>query len=266
MEVKQRGHMHPLIVRYWGLEACEAELRQAAEFVNLKSRWRGRNRFPNLLLAFEFFSAMPAVQAAGISLPQLDALRDYCNSGLPLGNPSLKTRLDQTGDPELKRLYEWSLAVNESIDRRMPPVPPFAHACRALRMMRAKSEVIVVSQTPTAALVKEWQLHRLEQYVGLIAGQEEGSKGAILQRQTAGRYRPAEMLMIGDAPGDAAAAREAGMSFYPITPGAEEAAWEHFCDEAYGRFLNGTYVGAYEEELIRAFDVALPADPPWKKS
>ncbi len=266
MGVKQREHMHPLIVRHWHLEICETELRRAAEFVNLESRWRGRNRFTNLLLTFELFIAMPEVQASGIRLPQTTALRDYCNSGLPLGNPSLKARLDETGDPELKRLYEWSLAVNDSIDHHMEPVPPFANALRALQIMYGRSEMVVVSQTPTAALIREWQLHKLEKYVSRIAGQEEGGKGSILLHETAGRYRRNDILMIGDAPGDAAAAREAGALFYPVMPGKEDAAWQHFCDKAYGRFLNDSYAGAYEAGLIYAFEAALPADPPWRNS
>ena len=68
---------------------------------------------------------------------------------------------------------------------------------------------------------------------------------------------------IGDAQGDLAAARQARVLFYPIDPGAEERAWERFCDEAYPRFLAGTYAGPYEQGLIAAFEALLPDTPPW---
>jgi len=59
MEVKQKDHFHPLIIKTWGLEAIEPQLRQAAEFVNLYSKWRGQNRFPALLQVFDLLHEWP---------------------------------------------------------------------------------------------------------------------------------------------------------------------------------------------------------------
>ena len=53
------------------------------------------------------------------------------------------------------------------------------------------------------------------------------------------------------------------MCFYPINPGREEASWERFCNEAYARFLAGTFSGAYEQNLITEFNALLPEKPPW---
>lgn len=261
MGVKQREHFHPLILRYWGLEALEVPFRQAAEFVNLASKWRGQNRFPNLLRAFDLLAEMPGVRASGVALPKTDALRAYCSSGLPLGNPSLKAEVERTGDPELRRLLDWSLAINHDIDTRMPPVAPFAWALRSLRLLASRSDVIVVSQTPEEALVKEWKLHRLDGLVRLIAGQELGTKAEHLRLAAGGKYAPGRVLMVGDAPGDAQAAQAAGALFYPILPNHEEESWQRFHDEAYARFLAGTYAGAYEQALVAAFDASLPDTP-----
>ena len=52
MGVKQKKHFHPLIIEKWNLKSIEGQLRQAAEFVNLYSAWRGQNRFPALLKTF----------------------------------------------------------------------------------------------------------------------------------------------------------------------------------------------------------------------
>ncbi len=263
MEVKQREHFHPLIIRYWDLGRIEPQLRAAAEFVNLRSQWRGRNRFPNLLLTFELLHAWDAVRRTGVKLPELDALRAYCNSGLSLGDPSLEAEVQRTGDPELRRLYAWSRAINADIDARMRPVPPFRWAVKALARIQAHSDALVVSQTPAQALVKEWRQHALTPYVALIAGQEHGTKAQQLQDAANGRYAPGRILMIGDAPADCAAARASGALFYPILPGHEEAAWERFCGEAYDRFLNGALAGPYADALLAAFDAALPDTPPW---
>jgi phosphoglycolate phosphatase-like HAD superfamily hydrolase len=264
MNVKQREHFHPLVIRFWGLEACAAEFKACAEFVNMYSKSRGSNRFPALLRTFELLHAHPGLRGRGAELPALDALRAYVSSGLPLGNPSLKAEAERTGDPELCRLLAWSLAINADIDARMRPVPPFPSARRALERMRALSDVIVVSQTPEEALVKEWQLHGIDGLVSFIAGQELGPKSEHLRLAASGKYAPDRVLLIGDATGDLAAAQRAGALFYPVVPGAEEESWRRFCDEAYDRFLAGSFAGSYADALTEAFLSALPDEPPWQ--
>lgn len=265
MNVKQKVHFHPLIIEHWGLEACEKQLRACAEFVNLRSRNRGTNRFPALLNVFDLFNAYPGVKESGVPLPKTEALRAYVHSGLPLGNPSLKAEVARTRDPELARLLAWSLAINVDIDTRMAPVSPFRWALKALALIREQSDVIVVSQTPEEALVKEWNHHGIRGFVDLIAGQELGTKAEHLRLATAGKYAAGRVLMIGDALGDARAAREAGVCFYPILPENEEDAWRRFCEEAYAKFLDGSYVGAYERALAESFEASLSDVPPWQR-
>jgi phosphoglycolate phosphatase-like HAD superfamily hydrolase len=263
MTVKQKEHFHPLIIRFWNLEQCEKELRACAEFVNLYSKNRGINRFPALLYTFELFAEYPGMRAAGIELPRTEALRAYIESGLPLGNPTLTQEAERTGDPELKRLLEWSLAINEDIDRNMREIPPFKWALKALQMIDGRSDVFVVSQTPEEALVKEWNLHDIHRYVYLIAGQELGTKKEHLALAADGKYTPKRILMIGDAPGDFKAAVGNSALFYPITPGREESSWERFCTEAFEKFLGGTFEGVYQQALLDEFDASLPEHPPW---
>lgn len=265
MGVKQKEHFHPLIIRFWGLEKIERQVRAAAEFVNLYSVWRGKNRFPDLLKSFELLADWDEVKASGVKLPDLTALRAYCNSGLALGNPSLQAEVARTNDPELKRLLEWSLAINRDIDRNMRPVPPFPWARKCLEKMHALSDLIVVSQTPEEALIKEWRHHGIENLVGLIAGQELGTKSEHLKLASGGKYPAHRVLMVGDAPGDFTAARDNHAAFYPIVPGQEDACWKRLHDEAFDRFLQGRYAGAYEENLVAAFNASLPDTPPWKK-
>jgi hypothetical protein len=123
--------------------------------------------------------------------------------------------------------------------------------------------VIVVSQTPTEALVREWTEHGIDQQVRFIAGQELGTKTEHIRFAAGGKYAPGKMLMIGDAPGDYKAARGNGALFYPINPGDEEASWKRLHDEALERFFAGSYAGDYEAGLIREFDAHLPEKPAW---
>jgi phosphoglycolate phosphatase-like HAD superfamily hydrolase len=265
MVVKQCNHFHPQIIRVWGLEKIEKQLREAAEFVNLYSVWRGSNRYPALLKVFELLWEWDEVAAVGVVLPALDSIRSYVESGLPLGIPTLEAEVERTSDAELARLLEWSLAVNEDIDENMEEIPPFEHCEAALRKISENSDAIVVSQTPEDALVKEWNLHDIAKYMELIAGQELGTKAEHLELAAGSKYAPERVMLIGDAPGDLRAAQQVGACFYPIIPGAEVAAWERFNREAYDRFLAGEYTGAYEQKLIAEFEKCLPDTPPWKR-
>lgn len=264
MEIKQRRHFHPWILRHWGLEQAGPELRETAEFVNLRSKWRGSNRFPALLKTFELFAARPQVRARGIALPDTRALRGYVNSGLPLGHPTLEQEAARTGDPELRRLLDWSRSVNRDISENMPPIPPFEAAREGLLRLRRRSDALVISQTPESALRAEWSQHGLAPFVRAIAGQERGTKTEQLRWASGGRYAAGRVLMIGDAPGDRAAARESGALFFPILPGREEESWRRFVEEGYDRFLSGRFAGSYEERLAAEFDSLLPGRPPWE--
>ena len=265
MGVKQREHFHPQIIKHWNLQKIEKQLRAAAEFVNLYSKWRGKNRFPDLLKVFELLHDWDEVKASGVKLPETAALRAYCNSGLPLGNPSLKAEVARTNDPELKLVMAWSLDVNKDIDQNMRPVPPFVWAKKSLEKMKGRSDMIVVSQTPEEALIKEWRHHKIEHFVPIIAGQELGTKSEHLKLASDGKYPSNRVLMIGDAPGDFTAAKDNHALFYPIVPGKEDASWKLFCEEAYDLFLKGSYGGAYADKLIKEFNDSLPEVPPWKK-
>lgn len=265
MEIKQKKCFHKIIVSHWHLEAIERYVREAAEFINLYSKSRGKNRFPCVLLTFDLLRERPEVIASGVKLPELSALRKFVDSGLPLGNPSLEKLVKETGDKELADVLKWSKAVNADIEKTVKEVPPFKWVVKSLDKIQQRSDAICVSQTPGEALVREWQEHNLMGYVKVIAGQELGTKTEHLQMATKGRYAPDKILMIGDAPGDMKAAKGVNAHFYPINPGHEIASWERFCKQAYDKFLDGTYGGAYENELVSEFDKLLPETPPWRR-
>ncbi|NLB59516.1 MAG: HAD family hydrolase [Lentisphaerae bacterium] len=266
MEIKQKKCFHKLIISHWGLQPLEKYVRQTAEFINLYSKYRGTNRFPCLAMTFDLLRERPEVIASGISIPQLPALKKFIASGQPLGNPSLEKAVLETGDAELAFVLKWSKAVNADIAQTVTNVPPYRWVLESLLKIQENSDPICVTHTPSEALIRKWQQHDLLQYVQVIAGQELGTKTEHLQLATGGRYAPADILMIGDAPGDLAAARAIHAHFYPINPGQEVQSWERFYHEAYAMFLAHTYGGDYEAARIADFEKLLPEQPPWQSN
>lgn len=266
MEIKHKECFTPNIIKFWGLQPVSKYARQASEFVNLYSKWRGVNRWPALVMVFDLLREREEVQRRNVHIPQADALRAFiAQKDFPLSNSGLKGYMAQhPGDAELERGMAWSEAVNAEIDAMVHGVPPFPYVRESLQSMADKADMMVVSATPGQALNKEWNEHDIAQYVRVIAGQEMGSKTVHLQLAAAGKYTPDHILMIGDAEGDMKAAKANQALFYPINPGAEEQSWKRFFDEAMGRFFAGTYAGEYEAALIAEFSTYLPDTPPWK--
>ena len=262
MEIKQKKCFHPQIMDEWDLWSIEKELRMVSEWVNLYSVHRGTNRFQALKIVFDFLREMPEEKRKGVEIPDTSALEKYINSGLPLGNDSLKVYVKD--HPEIERFLKWSLDVNKNVERIVKGVPPFRYVRESLEKIKDKADCIVVSATPNEALRREWEEHDLTKYVRLIAGQEMGKKKEHLQITTEGKYDKKHILMIGDAPGDLKAARANNALFYPVDSGKEEESWRRFYKEDLDRFLNDGYAGEYEEKLIEEFDKLLPETAHWK--
>jgi phosphoglycolate phosphatase-like HAD superfamily hydrolase len=265
MEIKHKECFTPNIIKHWDLQAVSKYAREAAEFVNLYSKWRGINRFPALLMVFDLLADRAEVQRRGVKLPEVPSLRKWVETETKLGNPALKQVVEKTGDAILKQSLAWSEAVNATIADMVHGVPPFPYLRESLDALAPKADMIVVSATPGEALRREWQEHDIAKYCAVIAGQEMGSKREHLALAAGDKYPKDRVLMIGDAPGDLKAAQANGFLFYPIEPGHEEDSWQRFHDEAMGRFLAGTYGGEYEAELIAEFEAILPDTPPWKR-
>jgi len=264
MELKHKECFIPNIVKYFGLQSVSKYAREAAEFVNLYSQWRGINRFPALTMAIDLLKERPEVIARGVEINNLQGVRDWCERETKLGNPTLKVEVENNDDPDLKLALEWSLAVNETVDEIVEGVAPYPFVRESLQKLSESADMIVCSATPNDALNKEWSEHGIAQYVAAICGQEAGSKKESLSTVKEHGYAEDHMLMMGDAPGDMKAARAVNALFYPINPGHEEESWERFHDEACEKFLNGEYKGAYEDSLIAEFEKLLPDTPPWK--
>ncbi|MBI1317659.1 MAG: HAD family hydrolase [Candidatus Hydrogenedens sp.] len=267
MELKHKECFIPNIIKFWGLQPVSKFARDAAEFVNLYSQWRGINRFPALPLTFDLLSDWDKVQARKAAIPPIPNLRRWLETESKLGNPALQAYCDAHPDEEdMQCALAWSKAVNATVaDVVGDGLPPFPYVRECLDKSSKAADMMVCSQTPTAALTQEWSEQGIADYVFAIAGQELGKKGEHIQFASEGRYQPDRILMIGDAPGDRKAAEQNGALFFPINPGEEDVSWKRLFEEGLDRFFNGTYRGAYQEALIADFERFLPDTPPWKR-
>jgi phosphoglycolate phosphatase-like HAD superfamily hydrolase len=262
MEIKHKECFAPMFIKHFHLQAVSKYARETWEFVNLYSKSRGANRFPALSRALNLLRARPEVIARNAAVSDTRALDEWIARESKLGNATLAAEV-KNGNQALASVKVWSDAVNACVEDMVHGVPPFPLVRECLEKVRARADVMVISQTPTPALEREWAEHNINQYVEIIAGQEMGTKTEHLKYAASGKYPAQKILMIGDAPGDLNAAKSNGALFYPIDPGSEERSWKRFHDEALNRFFAGTYAGEYETRLIKEFDARLPEKPAW---
>lgn len=265
MEIKQKECFYPNNIEFFQLQPIAKYVREAVEFVNLYSKWRGSNRFRALVKVLDLLAERKEVKERGINLPDLKSFREWVNSGTLLSNESLKEMVEKTGDPVLKKILEWSNAVNKSIEELVHNIPAFPYVEESLAKVSGQADLICISQTPSEALEREWAEHGIDKHLALIAGQEMGIKKEHLQLAAVGKYQVNHILMVGDALGDLEAAKANGALFYPINPGHEVDSWKRFYEEALNRFFDETYQGEYEARLIKDFQLLLPETPPWDR-
>jgi phosphoglycolate phosphatase-like HAD superfamily hydrolase len=263
MEIKHKECFTPMFIKHFNLQAASKYARETWEFVNLYSKMRGINRFPALSNALDLLAQRPEVIARQVAVPGPDLLDEWISRETKLSNTTLAVEV-KNGNAALEPVLAWSNAVNEMIENIVYGVPPFPMVRESLIKLNEFADAMVISQTPTPALEREWAEHDLAGHVRTIAGQELGTKTEHLKYAAAGKYPSQKILMIGDAPGDFKAAKANSALFFPITPGKEDASWQRFYDEALDVFFSGDYAGDYESGLVREFNASLPELPPWK--
>jgi phosphoglycolate phosphatase-like HAD superfamily hydrolase len=264
MEIKQKECFCPNFIKYFGMQPVSKYARETWEFVNLYSTTRGCNRFLAVCETLRLLATRPEIAARNFKVPSADALLEWTKKESKLGNPALTRHAAEVNDPFIDQTLEWSLKVNEDIEKMVFGINPFPYVRECLDKIKPVADAVVVSQTPYEALKREWEENRIDRYVRMIAGQEHGTKAEHLKYAAKGKYPDDKILMIGDANGDLKAARSNGVLFYPVNPGKEEASWERLFKEGLDRFLAGTYKGSYEAELIKEFEAFLPEHPKWK--
>src|SRR3989304_820999 len=70
MEIKHKECFCPNIIKHWRLQPVSKYAREAVEFVNLYSKWRGINRWPALVMVFALLRERPEVIARHAGVPE----------------------------------------------------------------------------------------------------------------------------------------------------------------------------------------------------
>jgi len=263
MEIKHKECFCPAYIEYFGLQAVSKYARDAWEFANLYSAWRGVHRLPVMLKSLDLLAQRKEVKERGFTPPPMSALRQYIAEGQPLSNAGMAKYLETHPEAEdIRTTLEWSNESNARIGRMVHGVPPFPHVREALEKLSEMADIVIVSATQQLALEREWSEHGLLKLVGMVCGQESGSKKEIIAALK-DLYPQDHVLMIGDAPGDQAAAEANGAMFYPICPDREAESWAGFsaCMDA---VLAGTYREGMQKEKIAHFVTLLPTEPEWE--
>ena len=213
---------------------------------------RGQNRFPALIRTLELLAGHPEAIERGYQLPDLGPLCQWIATAQALSGKALQTYVDNHPDasPVLLQAARWSAEVDHNIARIVRHVPPFPNVRQALDKLRQFSDIVVVSATPHEAIVREWDEHGLLEYVNVVAGQELGSKADCIRAAAGDHYLADRVLMIGDAPGDFAAAQANLALFCPIVPEHENASWQSIQNEVADLFFTGRYAGELENDLL----------------
>lgn len=261
MEIKHKECFCPVTIREWGVQMLSSYVRDAWEYANLYSKTRGVNRYATLVQTFELVARRKEVQAYPSVLPDLTALKNFLEGN---SSPSLTTLRENSDDPVLKKTLEWSLAINEEVARMVHNIPLFPFVRESLELLSERADIVIMSATARDALLREWTENDILKYTNFVCSQEEGNKkeciGAIKDLYEAGH-----VLMIGDAPGDANAARSNGVGFYPIIPRKEIESWKKFLDEAAEIFLDGKYTDKVQNGYVADFDNSLLDKPNWEE-
>lgn len=263
MEIKHKECFCPAYINYFGLQPVSKYARDAWDFANLYSRYRGIHRLRSLLCSLDVLAERREVKERGFTPPAMSELRAYIAEGKPLSNAGLEEYIKEHPDSEeMRNVLAWSINVNDRVAELVRNVPPFPHVRECLEKLSEHADIVIVSATQQLALEREWGENGLLSLIHAVKGQESGSKKQIIA-SLIDQYGEDHVLMIGDAPGDRDAAHANGALFYPICPDREAQSWADF-PKSMEAFLNGTYAGEMEAANIAYFETLLPDEPSWK--
>lgn len=264
MEIKHKECFCPQFINHFNLQPVSKYAREVWEFVNLYSNTRGCNRFLAILKAVDLLSKREEVIKRKVKILKLNGVKDWIKKETKLGIPALKKEVEKLNvSRDLKIAYQWSIDVNQSVEKIVRNIQPFPYVKECFKKMKKNADIIIVSQTPIDSIIREWKEHHIDIYPKIIAGQELGTKAEHIKLASKGKYDPYKILMIGDAPGDLDAAKNNEALFFPIIPSQEESSWKLLFTEALDKFFNGDYAGIYEKKIIDKFKNSLPVKPFW---
>lgn len=236
MDIKHIQCFGPCMVKEWDLDQWQEPILNRWNEINLYTMTRGINRFQGLS------QALKEIDAQYTSIEGVEELAAWVADTKELSNAALERAVVQGGGICLKKALAWSQAVNRSItDLPEEEKRPFPGALEGLAAAHDVADVAVVSSANRDAVVEEWEKHGLAAHVDLLLAQDAGTKAYCIAQLLNKGYDPRHVLMVGDAPGDQAAAEKNGVWFYPILVGHEAESWVELSQTALDKLLSEDY-------------------------
>ena len=236
MDIKHFTCFGPCMVDEWGLEEWRQPILNRWNQINLYTMTRGINRFKGLAIA------LGEIDAAYTPIEGVRELQVWAETAPELSNGALEKALPAAKGPCLAKALRWSQAVNKAINA-LPESEKklFSGAAAGLAAAQTVADVAVVSSANREAVEEEWARCGLLDHVDVLCCQDAGSKAACIAQLKGKGYDPACILMVGDAPGDKAAAEKNGVLFYPILVRHEAESWAEFVQTALPALTGGRY-------------------------
>lgn len=247
MDIKHERFFGPFSADVFGIEDRETYLEDWNR-INLFSSTRGVNRFKALVMALQ------NAQKRGEDVGDITALTEWAETASSLSNGAIEEILKNTPSEDFEKTLDWSQRVNHAIETELVGEDhPFEGAKDGLAAITKLTDVAIVSSANKEAVESEWERHELLDSVDAFYAQDRGTKAEAIADLLTKGYEKKHVLMVGDAPGDEAAAEKNGVYFFPILFGQEKACWDRLVNEAMPKLLNGEFTGEYQATLKKDF-------------
>ena len=248
MDIKHFRCFGPCMVEEWNLFKWENEILHRWNEINLYTMTRGINRFKGLAIALR------EINDTYQKIEEIELLEKWVAESNELSNGSIERVLAENRSIILEKALAWSKSVNEKINALpFDMKKPYEGVKEALTFAHEHADVAIVSSANLEAVLEEWELYGLLDYVDIVMSQNVGSKVFCIAEMLKKGYEKEHVMMTGDAPGDYDAAVKNEVLYYPILVRNEIASWEEFYTTAVPKLIDGTYAGEYQIGKITQF-------------
>lgn len=227
MTYKHQLFFGPIAADIFGI-TDRADFLKEWDRVNLYSRTRGVNRFVGLVMGLDY---------AGVT--GIDRLKDWVANTKSLSNASLESELAKEASDDLQKALAWSNEVNRQIKAYQGEALAFPGAVSGLEKLHQLGKVFVVSSANKEAVEEEWHDQGLMTHVDDLYCQDRGKKEDVIAQLLQEGYQKDRLMMVGDSPGDLAAADQNQVAFFPILVGKEAESWADLKAAVADAFVTG---------------------------
>jgi len=240
-------------IRVFGFEKVRDEFLKIWNDINLFSATRGINRFKGLVLALEI------AREQKVYLEDFQNLKNWAEHTSELSNDSLLKEMESKeiavhDSDDLKKAYEWSIAVNNAIASDKRETVIFGGSRDAIKEISKFADIAVVSSANEEAVLAEWHESGLDKYVNIFLTQKYGSKSDCIKMLLEYGYENKNVLMVGDAPGDYQAALSNNVWFYPILVEHEKESWKNIISECFSLVMSEKFSNDMQDSFVEKFN------------